>query len=60
MVASSVGPHCKVGGEISNSIFFGYANKGHDGFVGNAVIGEWCNLGADSNNSNPEKTITKK
>ena len=49
---TSVGPHCKVGGEISNTVFFGYANKGHDGFVGNAVIGEWCNLGADSNNSN--------
>jgi len=49
---TAIGPHCKVGGEISNAIFFGYANKGHDGFVGNAVIGEWCNLGADSNNSN--------
>jgi len=49
---TSIGPHCKVGGEISNAVFFGYANKGHDGFVGNAVIGEWCNLGADTNNSN--------
>jgi len=49
---TSVGPHCKIGGEVSNSVFFGYSNKGHDGFVGNAVIGEWCNLGADSNNSN--------
>jgi UDP-N-acetylglucosamine diphosphorylase/glucosamine-1-phosphate N-acetyltransferase len=49
---TSIGPHCKIGGEVSNSVFFGYANKGHDGFVGNAVIGEWCNIGADSNNSN--------
>jgi len=49
---TTIGPHCKVGGEISNSVFFGYSNKGHDGFIGNAVIGEWCNIGADSNNSN--------
>ena len=50
--ATTVGPHCKIGGEVSNSVFFSYSNKGHDGFVGNAVIGEWCNIGADSNNSN--------
>jgi UDP-N-acetylglucosamine diphosphorylase/glucosamine-1-phosphate N-acetyltransferase len=50
--ATSIGPHCKVGGEVSNSIFMGYANKGHDGFLGNSVIGEWCNLGADTNSSN--------
>ena len=50
--ATSIGPHCKVGGEINNSILFGYSNKAHDGFLGNSVIGEWCNLGADSNNSN--------
>jgi len=49
---TSIGPYCKIGGEVSNSVFFGYSNKGHDGFVGNAVIGEWCNMGADSNNSN--------
>lgn len=49
---TTVGPGCKVGGEVSNSVFFGYANKAHDGFLGNSVIGEWCNLGADSNNSN--------
>jgi len=49
---TTIGPHCKVGGEITNSVFFGYSNKGHDGFIGNAVIGEWCNIGADSNNSN--------
>ncbi|WP_430615467.1 GlmU family protein [Flavobacterium sp. JP2137] len=50
--ATTVGPHCRVGGEVSNSVLFGYSNKGHDGFLGNAVIGEWCNLGADTNNSN--------
>lgn len=50
--ATSIGPHCKVGGEVNNIIIFGYTNKGHDGFVGNSVIGEWCNLGADTNSSN--------
>ena len=50
--ASTIGPHCRVGGEISNSIIFGFTNKAHDGFLGNSVIGEWCNLGADTNNSN--------
>ncbi len=49
---TSIGPHCKVGGEVNNSIFIGYANKAHDGFLGQAVIGHWCNLGADTNNSN--------
>ena len=49
---TTIGPHCKVGGEVNNTVFFGYANKAHDGFLGNCVIGEWCNLGADSNNSN--------
>jgi UDP-N-acetylglucosamine diphosphorylase/glucosamine-1-phosphate N-acetyltransferase len=49
---STVGPHSKVGGEVSNSVMFGYSNKGHDGFIGNTVIGEWCNLGADTNTSN--------
>jgi UDP-N-acetylglucosamine diphosphorylase/glucosamine-1-phosphate N-acetyltransferase len=49
---TTIGPHCKVGGEVSNSVMFAYSNKGHDGFLGNSVIGEWCNLGADSNNSN--------
>lgn len=49
---TTVGPHSKVGGEVSNSVIFGYSNKGHDGFLGNSVLGEWCNLGADSNNSN--------
>ena len=50
--ATTIGPYCKVGGELSNVVMFGYANKAHDGFIGNAVIGEWCNLGADSNCSN--------
>ena len=50
--ATTVGPHCKVGGEVNNIVIFGYSNKGHDGFVGNSVIGEWCNLGADTNSSN--------
>jgi UDP-N-acetylglucosamine diphosphorylase/glucosamine-1-phosphate N-acetyltransferase len=49
---TTIGPQCKVGGEVNNSVLFGYSNKAHDGFLGNAVIGEWCNLGADSNNSN--------
>lgn len=50
--ATTVGPHSKVGGEVNNSVIIGYSNKGHDGFLGNSVIGEWCNIGADSNNSN--------
>ena len=50
--STTIGPHCKVGGEVNNSIFFGYSSKAHDGFLGNSVIGEWCNLGADTNNSN--------
>jgi UDP-N-acetylglucosamine diphosphorylase/glucosamine-1-phosphate N-acetyltransferase len=49
---TTVGPYSKVGGEVNNSVIMGYSNKGHDGFLGNSVIGEWCNLGADTNNSN--------
>jgi UDP-N-acetylglucosamine diphosphorylase/glucosamine-1-phosphate N-acetyltransferase len=49
---TTVGPHSKVGGEVNNSVIFAYSNKGHDGFLGNSVLGEWCNIGADSNNSN--------
>ncbi|WP_417601931.1 GlmU family protein [Owenweeksia hongkongensis] len=49
---TTIGPHSKVGGEVNNSVIFGYSNKGHDGFLGNSVIGEWCNIGADTNNSN--------
>ena len=48
----SIGPHSKVGGELQNVVVQGYSNKGHDGYLGNSVIGEWCNIGADSNNSN--------
>lgn len=50
--ATTIGPHCKIGGEVNNSVIFGYSNKGHEGFMGNSVIGEWCNWGADTNNSN--------
>ncbi|WP_333851518.1 GlmU family protein [Epilithonimonas sp.] len=49
---TTIGPYSKVGGEVNNIVIFGYTNKGHDGFVGNSVIGEWCNLGADTNSSN--------
>lgn len=50
--ATTLGPYCKVGGEVSNVVFQAYSNKGHDGFLGNATIGEWCNIGADTNASN--------
>jgi UDP-N-acetylglucosamine diphosphorylase/glucosamine-1-phosphate N-acetyltransferase len=50
--ATTIGPHSKVGGEVHNTVITGYSNKGHDGFLGNSVLGEWCNLGADTNNSN--------
>lgn len=53
---STLGPYSVAGGEISNVVFWGYSNKGHDGFLGNAVIGEWCNLGADTNASNLKNT----
>ena len=49
---TTIGPHSKIGGEVNNSVIFGFSNKGHDGFLGNSVLGEWCNLGADTNNSN--------
>jgi UDP-N-acetylglucosamine diphosphorylase/glucosamine-1-phosphate N-acetyltransferase len=49
---TTIGPHCKVGGEINNSVLLGYSSKGHEGFLGNSVLGEWCNIGADTNNSN--------
>ena len=57
--ATTIGPECRVGGEISNSVIMGYSNKGHDGFLGNSVLGEWCNLGADSNNSNLKNNYSK-
>lgn len=49
---TTIGPYCKIGGEVKNSIFFGNSNKAHEGYLGNSVIGEWCNLGADTINSN--------
>jgi len=49
---TTIGPYCKIGGEVTNSVVFGYSNKGHDGYLGNSLIGEWCNLGADTNTSN--------
>jgi UDP-N-acetylglucosamine diphosphorylase/glucosamine-1-phosphate N-acetyltransferase len=55
---TSIGPYCKVGGEISNSVLMGYSNKGHDGFLGNSILGEWCNLGADTNTSNLKNTYS--
>jgi UDP-N-acetylglucosamine diphosphorylase/glucosamine-1-phosphate N-acetyltransferase len=56
---TTLGPHCKAGGEINNAVLQGYSNKGHDGFLGNAVLGEWCNLGADTNNSNLKNNYTE-
>ena len=56
---TTIGPHSKVGGEVSNSVIFGYSNKAHDGFMGNSVIGEWCNLGADTNTSNLKNNYSK-
>jgi len=50
--ATTIGPFSKIGGEVNNSVIFANSNKGHDGFLGNSVIGEWCNLGANTNNSN--------
>lgn len=50
--ATTIGPHCKVGGEINNCVFFAYSNKSHEGFLGNSVLVEWCNLGAGTNVSN--------
>lgn len=55
----TIGPFCKVGGELNNAVLFGYSNKAHDGFLGNSVIGEWCNLGADTNNSNLKNNYGK-
>ncbi|HSF52782.1 MAG TPA: GlmU family protein [Algoriphagus sp.] len=49
---TTVGPFSKIGGEVSNSVLFGYSNKSHEGYLGNSVLGEWCNLGADTNTSN--------
>jgi UDP-N-acetylglucosamine diphosphorylase/glucosamine-1-phosphate N-acetyltransferase len=55
---ATIGPYSKVGGEISNSVVFGYSSKAHDGYLGNSVIGEWCNMGADTNTSNLKNNYT--
>lgn len=56
---TTIGPYCKVGGEINNAVIFGFSNKAHDGFLGNAVIGEWCNIGAGTNASNLKNDYSK-
>ncbi len=56
---TTVGPYGKVCGEVNNSVIFGYSSKGHDGYLGNSVLGEWCNIGADSNNSNLKNNYAK-
>lgn len=57
--ATTIGPYCLAGGEIKNSVLFGYSNKAHDGYLGDAVIGEWCNLGAGTSNSNIKNTASQ-
>ncbi|MGI4022734.1 MAG: putative sugar nucleotidyl transferase [Janthinobacterium lividum] len=57
--ATTIGPHCTVGGEIKNAVIWGYSSKGHEGYLGNSVLGEWCNIGADSNNSNLKNTYAE-
>ncbi|MEO6819080.1 MAG: putative sugar nucleotidyl transferase, partial [Ginsengibacter sp.] len=57
--ATSIGPYCLAGGEIKNAVLFGYSNKAHDGYLGDAVIGEWCNLGAGTSNSNLKNNGSK-
>ncbi len=56
---TTIGPWCKVGGEVQNSVLIGYSNKGHDGYLGNSVLGEWCNIGADTNTSNLKNNYAK-
>jgi UDP-N-acetylglucosamine diphosphorylase/glucosamine-1-phosphate N-acetyltransferase len=57
--ATTIGPKCIIGGEVKNSILFGYSNKAHHGYLGDSVIGEWCNLGAGTSNSNVKNTAGK-
>ena len=57
--ATTIGPFSMAGGEIKNSVFFGYSNKAHDGYLGDSVIGEWCNLGAGTSNSNIKNTASE-
>jgi UDP-N-acetylglucosamine diphosphorylase/glucosamine-1-phosphate N-acetyltransferase len=54
--ATSVGPYCTIGGELKNSILFGYSNKSHEGYLGDSIIGQWCNIGAGTSNSNVKNT----
>ena len=56
---TTIGPFCKVGGEVNNVLLLGYSNKGHDGFLGNAVVGEWCNIGAATDASNLKNNYGK-
>ena len=56
---TTIGPWSKIGGEVNNAVIFGYSNKAHDGFLGNAVIGEWCNIGAGTNASNLKNDYSK-
>ncbi|PSL48136.1 UDP-N-acetylglucosamine diphosphorylase/glucosamine-1-phosphate N-acetyltransferase [Chitinophaga niastensis] len=57
--ATTLGPFCTGGGEIKNSVLFGYSNKGHDGYLGDAVVGEWCNLGANTSCSNLKNNVSQ-
>ncbi|HZH01739.1 MAG TPA: putative sugar nucleotidyl transferase, partial [Flavisolibacter sp.] len=57
--ATTIGPHCTIGGEIKNSVIFGFSNKAHDGYLGDAVIGEWCNMGAGTSNSNVKNNASE-
>ena len=57
--ATTLGPHCKVGGELNNVVMLGFSNKAHDGFLGNAVIGQWCNLGGGTTASNLKNDYTE-
>ncbi|MEM6967697.1 MAG: GlmU family protein [Bacteroidota bacterium] len=56
--ATTIGPYSKVGGEVNNSVLTAYSNKGHEGYLGNSILGEWCNLGADTNTSNLKNNYT--
>lgn len=56
---TTIGPYCKVGGEVSNTMFLAFSNKAHDGFIGNSVVGQWCNIGADTNISNLKNTYAE-
>ncbi|MDB4286316.1 glucose-1-phosphate thymidylyltransferase, partial [bacterium] len=56
---STIGPYAKAGGEVSNSVIMGYSNKAHEGYMGNSVLGYWCNLGAGTNTSNLKNNYTE-